>query len=59
MSELVEPFQIDIPQSACTGSRARGCPRPWVEHDRSRHFPAMEAPEQPAEDLSAFFDGLR
>lgn len=31
----------------------------WVEHDRGRHFPAMEAPEQLAEDLSVFFDGLR
>ncbi|WP_084958699.1 epoxide hydrolase family protein [Thermoactinospora rubra] len=31
----------------------------WVEHDRGRHFPAMEAPEQLAEDLSAFFDPLR
>ncbi|MBB5081756.1 epoxide hydrolase family protein [Nonomuraea endophytica] len=31
----------------------------WVEHERGRHFPAMEAPEQLAEDLSGFFDGLR
>ncbi|MFI6291611.1 epoxide hydrolase family protein [Nonomuraea sp. NPDC050790] len=31
----------------------------WVEHERGRHFPAMEAPERLAEDLSAFFDGLR
>ncbi|SEH03160.1 Pimeloyl-ACP methyl ester carboxylesterase [Nonomuraea solani] len=31
----------------------------WVEHGHGRHFPAMEAPAQLAEDLSAFFDGLR
>ncbi|WP_214321173.1 epoxide hydrolase family protein [Nonomuraea sediminis] len=31
----------------------------WVEHERGRHFPAMEAPAQLAEDLSGFFDGLR
>ncbi|WP_157248292.1 epoxide hydrolase family protein [Nonomuraea typhae] len=31
----------------------------WTEHERGRHFPALEAPAQLAADLSGFFDGLR
>lgn len=31
----------------------------WVEHERGRHFPAMEAPAELAADLRAFFGPLR
>jgi hypothetical protein len=30
----------------------------WIEHDRGRHFPAMEAPAELAADLHAFFGAL-
>jgi hypothetical protein len=31
----------------------------WAEHDRGRHFPAMEAPAELAADLQAFFGALK
>jgi len=30
----------------------------WTEYERGKHFPAMEAPEQLAADLQAFFEPL-
>lgn len=31
----------------------------WTEFPRGKHFPAMEAPAQPAADLQAFFGPLQ